>query len=396
MSSKVETDRDGALEARTETVTLHNLYHDVLRSFQHAWKLGGCAVCLDASSSSATQEYLSLLYMWAQGLDLHQFERLADENFGLRQRVASLLLGIKHIVQSGKGEVGAVICSPPCNRSLQCHIKANLRLFFLVDGYAIADAEEARAKFKFTTCINDADQGPGIFTNSGIHEEEEPDSSSEDGDSDCSSCQEGEDRALQKVHRWHRREIGRLGQKCHNLMDLLPTIENYIDIDQVQSNLESVPSISGRDALSPAEPLVRQIQDKFPKIDSVLARRLGEAGLERFFRIRRVLHSTKNIEPEEKDEAYDENESAGPEEIEPSAFVPVSSFYDSGLGASIKTKSRYTPSNTSHTSFLSTQSMKEGVYRVPPTPIEVSQGIPFICDYCNQTVTNIQNRIHYK
>lgn len=179
-------------------------------------------------------------------------------------------------------------------------------------------------------------------------------------------------------------------------MDLLPTIQHCFEIEQISTHVEAPINFSVKDAILPAEPLVNQIQDKFPRVDPALAKRLGEASWERFRRVCRALDLRKESEIHGADGAFEDTESEESEKDKPSTFVPVSSFYDSGLGASLPTKSRYSLSAASHTSFLSTQSMLESTYRVPPTPAEVTQGIPFQCDYCNKWVENIHTRVQYK
>lgn len=52
-------------------------------------------------SWSAVRESLSLLYMWAQGLDLRNMERSIDENLEMYGHVTRLLLSIQQILHSG-------------------------------------------------------------------------------------------------------------------------------------------------------------------------------------------------------------------------------------------------------------------------------------------------------
>lgn len=85
-----------------------------------------------------------------------------------------------------------------------------------------------------------------------------------------------------------------------------------------------------------------------------------------------------------------------PEElaIAKSVFRPHSAFHDSGIGTSNPAQTQYTPS---HTSFQSSNT--EGEHkslRVPATPLEVHDGIPFECFICKSFLTNIKTRVDWK
>ena len=80
--------------------------------------------------------------------------------------------------------------------------------------------------------------------------------------------------------------------------------------------------------------------------------------------------------------------------IAKSVFRPHSAFHGSGIGTSILAQTQHT---TSHTSFQSSNT--EGEHeslRVPATPAEVYEGIPFQCYICKSMLTNIKTRVDWK
>jgi hypothetical protein len=81
--------------------TIHDLYHHVLQDFTRAWHHGGCQECLTEENSGTVRECLSVLYMWAQGLDLHRLENYVDEDSGLQAQVIRMLTKIRRVVVSG-------------------------------------------------------------------------------------------------------------------------------------------------------------------------------------------------------------------------------------------------------------------------------------------------------
>jgi hypothetical protein len=169
------------------------------------------------------------------------------------------------------------------------------------------------------------------------------------------------------------------------LMDLLPSMEDTLnfasqakDEDQSSSPLEF--HVSG-----PARTYILNIFDRFPKANCQLVERLGEANWQRHIALRNAL--TK--EPESAAVVI--------EEAPKSVFVPVSLFQDSGVGTSLPAHTSYAFTSASHTSFVSSQAEEEGGgLRVPPTPKAVSTGIPFSCEICGQTLSQIKNRIDWK
>jgi hypothetical protein len=78
-------------------------------------------------------------------------------------------------------------------------------------------------------------------------------------------------------------------------------------------------------------------------------------------------------------------------------FVPVSLFRDSGLGSSLLAQSTYVATIASHSSFQTTATDKNnGDLRVPPTPKEVFEGVPFNCQICGHMLSRIKNRIDWR
>jgi hypothetical protein len=88
--------------------SIHGFYRETLSLFQSSLKhRGWCNRCLIGETKFKAEHCLSLLYIWAQGLDLPHFERRVDTDFGLQELVAGSLASIARIVLSGK------LCSCP-------------------------------------------------------------------------------------------------------------------------------------------------------------------------------------------------------------------------------------------------------------------------------------------
>lgn len=186
-------------------------------------------------------------------------------------------------------------------------------------------------------------------------------------------------------HTTHLRLLGRLEHYVRCLMSLLPTLQHRCTEDQVplaQDSLLSVPA--DKSVPDDVQPFVKQVQDKFPKIDAILGKRLGTANWHRFRRLRALAQCHHEAGLVELDTAH-------------SAFAPVSRFQDSGLGSSVPVYLEDARSIGSQSSFRSTATAADrGVFRVPATPIEVEQGRPFTCNICLQTVVNIRSRKQWK
>jgi hypothetical protein len=165
------------------------------------------------------------------------------------------------------------------------------------------------------------------------------------------------------------------------LMDLLPSIERtaVIHKDIPASRIDVIPTSVLFQVSKPAYAYVLQVRDKFPGADERLVERLGEANWQRRVRIREGLQEfTKEVATE----------------AAKSLFIPVSMFHDSGLGTSALAESAYAQS---HSSFRTTATESQvGTYRVPPTPKEVFESVPFNCEICGHMLKNIKNRVDWK
>jgi hypothetical protein len=164
------------------------------------------------------------------------------------------------------------------------------------------------------------------------------------------------------------------------LMDLSPTLERMVN----DSNLAGEDPMIGPNGITfhvteSAKQYVLQVHDKFRDAPKSLVERLGEANWQRFVRIRASLRESQELEAAK------------------SAFVPMSKFHDSGLGSSAPTRSHFAASVASHSSFVSTEAeVSVGRLRVPPTPEEVGNGLPFECFICEQRQSKIKNRVDWK
>lgn len=174
-----------------------------------------------------------------------------------------------------------------------------------------------------------------------------------------------------------------------NLGDLVPTIQGLL-----QEESQAPGAQHGRNGImtfhvtDSAKQYVMQIRDKYPNASTTLVERLGEANWQRYVRIRRKMHQGEGLD-----------EDAEGEERPPgfqSAFVPTE-FHDSGLGSSVTFGPHITRSVASQTSFLSSHSdCGTGRLRVPPTPGEVLEGVPFTCLICGHELKSITNRTEWK
>jgi hypothetical protein len=175
------------------------------------------------------------------------------------------------------------------------------------------------------------------------------------------------------------------------LMDLLPSMENtlnYADFKlcNTQNSQPVAFEVSG-----PAQPYLLKVLDRFSKADARLMERLGEANWQRHMALRNIhgsviqdANSVKEVVPEIK---------ATPKSI----FVPVSMFHDSGLGSSLPAQSSYAATVAFHSSFVSSITDTEnGGLRVPSTPKEVFEKVPFTCQVCDHVLNQIKNRVDWK
>jgi hypothetical protein len=164
------------------------------------------------------------------------------------------------------------------------------------------------------------------------------------------------------------------------LMELLPSMEETLS-ELEYEGLEEQPNHQPVEfhASGPAQPYVLKVYDKFPKANLRLIHRLGEANWQRHMSLRKT---NTQIEDEQV-----------PERV----FIPVSLFHDSGLGSSLPARSTYAATTASHSSFQTTAADKNnGDLRVPPTPKEVSEGVPFSCQICGHVLSRIEHRIHWR
>jgi hypothetical protein len=169
------------------------------------------------------------------------------------------------------------------------------------------------------------------------------------------------------------------------LMDLLPSMEDTFNFTGQARDEDDSSSPLDFHVSGPARTYILNIFDRFSKANPELVERLGEANWQRHITLRNGI--TKKAE----------SAHVVIEVAPKSVFVPVSLFQDSGLGTSLPTHTSYAGTSASHTSFVSSQADEEGRgLRVPPTPKAVSKGIPFSCEICGQTLSQIKNRIDWK
>ena len=188
------------------------------------------------------------------------------------------------------------------------------------------------------------------------------------------------------------------------LMDLLPTIEQSLMYLESTSIHSTAPVRTPFSISEPARPWVQNISDKFEHADSALVERLGESNWQRFETVRarmnQIVQTMDSEAGEDVKTGMVMNTAATVvfEKPPQSLFIPVSLFYDSGLGSSVPTVSRYAVSNVSHTSSFASSLANDSLssVRVPPTPEAVSLGKSFQCEICGHYLFNIKNRVDWK
>jgi hypothetical protein len=185
-----------------------------------------------------------------------------------------------------------------------------------------------------------------------------------------------------------RTAIQSLSKYVDMLMDLCPTLEQgYRDKHQGRpKHCNPIPSFQ---VTQEALPYVHVVRDKFPRADSSLVERLGEANWQRHERLRAIEGSgNQDIT------GWIPARASHPAK---SQFRPISLFKDSALGSSIAPDPERAQSLASHSSFLSSnQDSQKGHFRVPKLPTEAAYGKPFLCPFCQQTVRSIKNRVDWK
>jgi hypothetical protein len=175
-------------------------------------------------------------------------------------------------------------------------------------------------------------------------------------------------------------------------MELLPSMETTLEYIQRINFDDKATSMVKFQVSGPARTYVLNVYDRFSKADSRLVERLGEANWQRHTALRAGLQQQK-----EAVEIPSTATVTGDPELPKSVFVPVSMFHDSGMGTSLPANSSCAATVASHSSFVSSLGDKNnGSLRVPPTPKEVSQGVPFACDICGHVLRRIKNRVDWR
>ena len=165
------------------------------------------------------------------------------------------------------------------------------------------------------------------------------------------------------------------------LMELGPSLEQNL-----ASAGRSAPSISKSAFVlfclsGPAEFYVSLVRDRFKPASRELVERLGEANWQRHVKVRNMFGDT-------------ENDPAKGQANARSVFQPDKTFHDSGIGTSVPAGTQYAPSNTSFRTSNTEGALRS--LRVPPTPIEATNGKSFRCKYCGDMVSTVRTRTQWK
>ena len=130
----------------------------------------------------------------------------------------------------------------------------------------------------------------------------------------------------------------------------------------------------------PAYYYVQNVREKYEKAPIQLVERLGEANWQRHVRLRQLANGCESNQADTL-----------------SAVQPQSNFHDSGIGTMETGSINYASSAISHSSFVSSNATEDVTsLRVPPAPVEVRKGEPFLCKFCGLMQYKINNRIAWK
>ncbi|KAL9039839.1 MAG: hypothetical protein Q9214_004713 [Letrouitia sp. 1 TL-2023] len=123
----------------------------------------------------------------------------------------------------------------------------------------------------------------------------------------------------------------------------------------------------------PAYYYVQNIREKYENAPVQLVERLGEANWQRHVRLRQLAND------------YESNQDDTLSDLQ-----PQSKFHDSGIGT------METGSIKSYSSFVSSNAVGNVTgLRVPPAPVEVKNGEPFLCNFCGLMQYKINNRVEW-
>lgn len=175
------------------------------------------------------------------------------------------------------------------------------------------------------------------------------------------------------------------------VMDLLPSMENTLNYADFELRNAHNSQPVAFEVSSPAQPYVLNVLDRFSKTDARLVERLGEANWQRHTALRNI-HGLAVQDVDSVEDVVSEIQF-----MQKSIFVPVSMFHDSGQGSSLPAQSSYAATVASHSSFVSSLADREyGGLRVPSTPKEVFEKVPFTCQVCGHVLSRIKNRVDWK
>ncbi|KAK5050935.1 hypothetical protein LTR84_003494 [Exophiala bonariae] len=302
---------------------IETFYHQILNLSKDALRKGGCSHCLTSYGREKAERSISLLYMWAQGLDLRYLERHVVKESKLQSIVAGELAGIADVVTSDLFPYGFL------HRE---QIDTSLVVSYLED-QTNSDSE---------IDFSDSDEG------------EESD--------DVQNLAESHPESLQQNH---MRSLKRLESHVNNLMHLLPTLISSCRVDLLPISEARHPMLKVESVSDAARQYVVQVWDKFPMIKEGLANRLGEANWERYQRFHADVERdpAANSPLEQPSSSDDEKDLVRP--ANPS-LLPVSEFRDSGIGSSLPTKSKHTNSESEQPTFIpETQIHDSGLGAIP-------------------------------
>lgn len=213
------------------------------------------------------------------------------------------------------------------------------------------------------------------------------DSASEASDGETCSSDDGASTTGTTDPKVKRRSLEKIEFYTKCLMDLLPSMEQaYKNSCDPGLRLEEKSVKISFHITEAARPYVLQAYDKFRNANTFLVERLGEVNWQRFIRVRQLMAAE-----------LPQNDSEDVQVSARSTFFPASKFHDSDLGSSLDPNSSFARTDASHSSFVSSLAEKEGsCARVPSTPNEVAEGIPFECFICKRMLTKIRNRVDWK
>lgn len=178
------------------------------------------------------------------------------------------------------------------------------------------------------------------------------------------------------------------------LHEFVPALRIPLELDSADAVLPDEDPKKQSNLGGPASHYCRKILDRFPLMDKRLVERLGVASWQRHNRVRETLGAATEVSSP-GDHLFEEEGST--DQSEGDALERSTKFHDSGLGTTIRTASKYTASQDSYQSFMSSKAdIDGGCAKLPTLPSEALSAKPFTCSVCGCLVRNVKNKLQWR